>query len=300
MLVTAAAGVSIGDHIGLGFGGDKMEQGFLRYDELPIGADALSHAGWHKHDHNGCDKDLGFAWTQDKSGATKKHPTKLYTTAAGQASGVGVVIRGDAAFDEQKDWFTARPLVNGPADSTHIDVAFRSGQIMCDSTMWSSDQIGDTLLLNPAGSSRMLPLTEDWAEAEGYRRGACFDGMGWHRFLDTSRNDGTMSWTGKNLFPIVPMYDNNEINAFFFTAKSDQISIPVIAANQWEPKSLSNSEMCTNMCDAEDCDFAGHEGVWSTMHIYLKNHKEVTCDRSLHCAVTFPFHGGCCPSDQIV
>lgn len=57
-------------------------------------------------------------------------------------------------------------------------------------------------------------------QAEGYVRGACFDGMGWHYFKDLLAPNGTISWQASNLMPVVPMYDpiHGKFNAIFFAS----------------------------------------------------------------------------------
>merc|ERR1712087_649022 len=96
-------------------------------------------------------------------------------------------------------------------------------------------------------------------------------------------------------FPVVTMYHEGQINAIFFASTINQVSFPLLKSNEWEPKSLSNGEMCANLCD-KDCTFSGltDAGPWSTMHIYFRDHTSVTCDSKLTCGLTFPFRGKCC------
>merc|ERR1711865_1178511 len=85
-------------------------------------------------------------------------------------------------------------------------------------------------------------------------------------------------------------FRSGEINAIFFASMLDQVSIPLLAPNGWEPKSLSRSQMALNTCD-DNFNFGDTPagGYWSTMHIFLKNHQSVVCPQSCHCAITFPF-----------
>jgi len=289
--VTLAAGST--------FGGDVMEREFTKYNGVPVGEEALRHAKWTKHDENGCDPHLGYGWTKKSSGATKSEPLVVYTTAGGQSAGVGTIIkgRGREQFPEpQRQWASTVhhvPPRNDP-EYAHIDVAFRSGSIVCSGEV-SGDTVGDVIIVNPEGPhSKTIALTEAESEQQGWRRGSCFDGMGWHRFFDTTRGDGTLSWKAENLFPVVAMYDQGEVNAIFFASTLDQVSIPIVAANHWEPKSLSDHEMCVNTCD-DDCTFGETaDGVWSTMHIYLKDHRSVVCPKSASCHINFPSKMGCC------
>lgn len=281
------------------FGGDVMERQYTLYNNVPVGEDALRRAHWTKHDENGCDPHLGYGWTKKSSGATKGEPLVVYTTKGGQSAGVGTIIKGygKEQFPEpQRQWASTVhhvPPRNDP-EYAHIDVAFRSGSIVCSGEV-SGDTVGDVIIVNPKGpNSKTIPLTEAESEQQGWRRGSCFDGMGWHRFFDTSTGDGTLSWKAENLFPVVAMYYEGEVNAMFFASTLDQVSIPMVASNGWEPISLTDSQMCANTCDS-DCTFGElPDGVWSTMHIYLKDHKSVVCPKSAPCSINFPFRGNCC------
>lgn len=282
-----------------------MQRQFTIYKELPIGEAQLRAMGWIKHDQNGCDPALGFGWTEAAAGQSKSKPMALYTTAGGQPAGVGVIILGHGEEPlpaAQQKWATSDPIV--PVDVTdtfaHVDVAFRSGDIMCSGGVDEAD-IGDVLVLNPKGASMHIPLNYEAAQAGGWHRGSCFDGMGWHSFFDTSLHNGMMSWDATNLLPIVAMYHEGNINAIFFASTINQVTVPLVTVNEWEPVALSNPQMCQNTCDA-DCDFDGltSKGPWSTMHVYFRDHSTVTCDQSLSCAVTFPFRGACCEAHALI
>lgn len=303
--LASGAAASLGSTLSLGhdhFGGQHLERTFLMYTELPMGEDALKSKGWHKHAAE-CDPHLGYAWTEEETGNTKSKPIVLYTTKGGQPSGVGITVVGYSGNDplpkEQMQWATAKPVAPSTIEETtaNLDVAFRSGSILCSGEKDETAALGTTLIVNPTSfdgrNSMTLPLTEAEIKNQGWHRGSCFDGMGWHWFLDTSKRDGTMSWMAKNLFPVVTMYHEGEINAIFFAAHLSQISLPFIKSNEWEPSSLSNENMCKNTCDA-DCDFAGVIDSWSTAHIYFRNHKEVSCPADLKCAIKFPVTASCC------
>jgi len=311
--MSSASGSGLGDVFGSGHHhhaealqgdgyGTDLARTFMKFNNFPIGEVALRSAGWTKHNSQ-CDPNHGFVWTEDASGATKDQPTKLYTTAGGQAAGVGVVILSyygaDALPAEQQRWATEKPLVGlssyNDKPVAHIDVAFRSGAIMCDGST-NADMLGDTLIVNPGGSSsKTIPLMESQADTEGYRRGSCIDTMGWHWFLDTSMENGRLSWQAANVFPIVPMYHEGVINAIFFASTINQVSIPFLSYHEWEPMALNDAQMCTNTCDS-DCTFAGNPSgsSWSTMHIFFNHPHSVACDQSLHCGATFPVRGNCC------
>merc|ERR1719188_1607498 len=89
-----------------GFGGSKMEVDYMVYNDLPLGESALSEAGWTKS--SSCDPAIGYMWTQKGQAATKSRPLVLYTTEAGQMSGVGVHIYGELPKPQQR-WITGSP-----------------------------------------------------------------------------------------------------------------------------------------------------------------------------------------------
>jgi len=199
-------------------------------------------------------------------------------------------------------WATEEPIVKHQyihdAKVVHVDVAFRAGDIVCSGAKEAA-VVGDQLILNPKSKdSASLPLTESDAKNQGWKRGSCFDGMGWHYFLDTSLRDGQLSWKAENVFPIVTMFDKGEINAIFFASTVNQVGIPIFMSNEWEPKELSNPQMCANLCD-KHCTFSGVKS-WSTAHIYFRDHRQVTCDANLKCGLPWPFRGNCCESSVVV
>lgn len=285
----------------LTFGGVEMQRTYMVYDTLPVGEKELRHRGWTKHNTE-CNPKLGFVWTQDPSGATESHPVKLYTTAAGQPSGVGVIYLGKwwkPALPASQRWVaTPKPLC-GPEPSVnvaHIDLAFRSGDVVC-SGLHDPEPIGNVLIVNPTGTSKTLPVTEEGVIKAGFKRGSCFDGMGFHWFLNTAAN-GQMPNSADNLFPIVPMYHEGTVNAIFFVTPNNEVTIPFIDTNEWEPIALTSSMMCQNTCE-KDCSFTGASS-FSTMHIYFRDHSLVKCAADLQCKVSWPTKISCCPAADVV
>ena len=93
-------------------------------------------------------------------------------------------------------------------------------------------------------------------QAEGYVRGACFDGMGWHYFKDLLAPNGTISWQASNLMPVVPMYDpiHGKFNAIFFASAVVQPWNPGVdfwpgcggfqgAGHSWQPPAQSSHSL---------------------------------------------------------
>jgi len=269
-----------------------MSSVYTKYNSLPIDEDGLKRAGWTKQSTS-CDPKLGYAWTQESTGATKSKPLKIYTTEGGQLSGIGIIIQGGLP-GPQKKWTTKSPLV-GPSDLDHIDVALRTGRIICDGA-FSSDFIGNALIVNPNGQAadrKTLPMVEGDAMEEGWQRGSCFDTMGTHWFLDTQSN-GAMTWKADNVFPVVIMFHEGKLNSIFFASKVPQRD------GGWEPSALPNRLMCFNMCD-KNCKFTDNNGgPWSTSHVYFNDHSQVKCDISwTKCKVPWPSKMACCDGASV-
>jgi len=312
-----AAAAQLGDLLGhgmggmthSGFGGEEMQRTFTKYATLPLGQAALEAAGWMRY--GGCDPYIGFQWFQSHDTPAwykRKQPLTLFTTAGGQISGVGVGMFGYSQWQNYSQYkYFYGGFDSSDGDGLEIRVAFRGGddfndtkRIMCGGGRDEDILIGDRLIVNPGGHSdkrffgpgeeKHIPLTEDASAADGWHRGSCFDTMGWHRFLDTKVGSQQMSWQAENLFPVVAMYHEGQINAIFFS--SMEVQNP-FTSSQWEPVPLIDYLMCKNFCDS-DCTFHG-TSAFSTMHIYFRDHSEVKCDPSLKC---FAKGMGCCAKSE--
>jgi hypothetical protein len=275
----AAANISLGS---------RLDRQYTGYVAQPLTAVDARSAGWFPMEFNAapsdkCNRHVGSPWVFNKATPgtlSQDHPVILFYSAAGQISGIAVAIMG-ADGGSHAEW-TEAMRVRGylsnvyptQPDGTPIDtitVGLRDvlpDRDLCDERTVFTEVLGTTLILNPAGPSNLkleIPLSVDAANAEGYRRGSCFNGMGFHHFKDWKAENGTMSWKAANLVPVVPMYDleNGSINAIFFASAIVQQSIFPPAENEWEPVPLPNELMCGNFCDA-DCTFAGTI-AWSTM-----------------------------------
>eukprot|EP00404_Azadinium_spinosum_P024380 CAMPEP_0180598426 /NCGR_PEP_ID=MMETSP1037_2-20121125/22862_1 /TAXON_ID=632150 /ORGANISM="Azadinium spinosum, Strain 3D9" /LENGTH=316 /DNA_ID=CAMNT_0022617041 /DNA_START=162 /DNA_END=1113 /DNA_ORIENTATION=+ len=226
----------------VGFGGGFMEHTFQSYATLPMNVTELEAQGWKKNEAvaGGCNPDLGWTWIQDgHTVVDTKKPIVLYTTEGGQISGVGVLVTGDLPVPQRK-W--AQRRTNG----WQIDVAFRQGEILCSGEV-SEATIGDILIANPSGPKMQIPLFEKAADSAGWHRGSCFDGMGWHRYLDTEFHNTSMSWKAENLFPVAAMFSGGDITAINFATW--QVQQGMTGAHQWDPLPTPSFAMCAGMCD---------------------------------------------------
>jgi len=288
---------------GAGFGTDVMSRVFTRYHDLPVGEAKLVSGGWHKG--AACIVPIGYPWTRDASGATIGEPLTMYTNAAGQPSGVGAMMSKYLPPDQRK---YAKDLGGG---SWQIDVGFRSGD-QCENVL-RTEEIGDQLVVNPGGAStKTIPLTADEAVTQNWQKGSCFNGMGWHYFFNTAGGTLPMAgnfWNKGDVFPVVAMYHQGQINAIFFASVRDQFTYKwgcggCKDTNFWEPSTLNQFMMCKNMCHPKDSD-CGFERAgsienseWSTMHIYFRDTAGIGCGEGANCFVPGAGMGCCGGSDS--
>jgi hypothetical protein len=331
------AGEQISDDIG-----DALQHRYTVYADLPTNASEAIAQGFQPlvADFAGgsgpaaCTADTGTPWTHGGKLA-RDTPYALHFSAAGQLAAITVSVfqnryspgsaylatmidRGYLTNDTVAHSLTWAGANDWEPYVGSFTVSFReSGASLCDTTTTFDELLGTRIAVlshgqvYPAASAQtpprravthVLPRTAAAAEAEGYVRGACFDGMGWHYFKDLVAPDRTISWEASNLMPIVPMYNpiHGNLNAIFFASAVVQQSNGFFpAANSWEPVPLTNSMQCANFCDSS-CGFAGAaswDRRWSTMHFYFHPHSQsdLTCSKSSeirHC-----FSGiSCCPN----
>jgi hypothetical protein len=322
LLCADAKVIELGDRLGVGvhsrtdheahvaaagFGGDKMERVYGKYAGLPMGEDALIAANWTKMVGD-CNEKLGYAYTLDASGPTEKEPLIVYVTKGGQPAGVGTIVRpgpdGTKGLGAQQANYASPALPSWIklSNAQLIEVAFRSGAIICDGNMDSS-KVGTELTLNPRGGTQQnIPITQDQVEKDGWRQGSCYSGMGFHYFYDMKNSaNGKFVFHHETVGPLVPMYHEGEINAIFFMAQQDQ-GTQVEGGNRWDPAALNATAMCKNGCAPETCskNFSPPSGgFWNMMHIYFRDHDKVDCkpeENNLDCVALNPARN-CCAKD---
>jgi hypothetical protein len=322
--------------------GDTLQHRYTVYSALPTTATEAAAKGFQPlvadyaegRGPAACTADTGTPWTHGGILA-RSTPYALHFSAAGQLAAITVSLfhnnyspgpaylatmidRGYLTNDTVAHALTWFGGDDGEPYVGSLTVSFReSSESLCDNTTTFDELLGTRVAIlsrdqvYPAASvrtplpravTRVLPLNAAAAEAEGYRRGACFDGMGWHYFKDLVAPNGTISWQASNLMPIVPMYGpiDGNLNAIFFASAVVQQSGGLFpAANSWEPVPLTNSMQCANFCDS-GCGFEGSaswDRRWSTMHFYFHPHSQsdLTCSKSSeisHCYTGI----SCCPN----
>jgi len=258
--------------------GDRLLRDYTEYSAMPITTVLAQNSGWTLS--STCNPDRGIKATYKGSAPSTSYPISLYFTAAGQLAGIGVNIYGNP-----KSQLISAGFYEPVGSSEYfIGVFFRNSSMMC-SGIKSPLPLGDSLIINAGKIAWPIPLTTDDALSKNWSNGSCFYSMGYHWFYDL-KTAPVMSWEAANLLPIVPMYNNGEINAFFFTTTEVQQSL--FSSNMWDGIPLLDFLMCKNWCDP-DCTFED-TSTWSTMHIYLKDYTQATCPGD--CTIS------CCPSSH--
>lgn len=325
--------------------GDRLSHKLTEYTPQPLTvADAIAASpAWAPlslPDADGtlteaaCTPDMGTPYTIGgvRDSAT---PLTLHFSAAGQITGVSLDVydHGDPVHTEWVQTMIYRGILtpggasapdtltvafrdtSGDADLCHADTIYEE-RVGTQLGVLFSAEAGSTFPLTSEGYERrtlttQLPLTASAAQEQGYHRGSCFSGMGWHYFKDLTTSDGSVVWEDfhTNLIPIVPMYDpeSGQLNAFFFAISPDQAPGFFPRHPVYDPAPLPQFAMCQNMCGGFCTDLAP-SGTWNTMHFYLHDHNKesLSCaDESLKCLPSFVaamadsqsehHNWGCCP-----
>jgi hypothetical protein len=257
--------------------GTRLDRQYTGYVSQPTTTAAAREGGWLPMYEGKCHEALGSPWiynAEEPGRFNSAHPVILYFSAAGQISGIAAAIDENKDPDPDKIWLRtmqSRGYVSEemlPGNLYTITVGLRESSSLCDARTTFSEVLGTTVLLNPmsAKASLRIPLSRQEADSLGYRRGSCFNGMGFHHFLDWKAQNGSMTWKAANLVPVVPMFNpvNGSINAIFFASAIVQQTVFPPSSNDWEPVPLPNALMCGNFCDKDECTFAGTK-AWSTM-----------------------------------
>jgi len=255
--------------------GDRLLREYTKYIPMATTVSNATASGWMAAGNGQCDPDLGVAYNYQTGAPSKSAPITLFFTSAGQLSGVGMTLNGEAPSNLVPEYWQ-------PAgDSQYfLSVTFRNSSVMCTGNTDPSLPLGDRLVINANGVALEVPLLEQEAYNNEWTKGACFYSMGYHWFYDLS-SAPNMSWSAANLLPIVPMYSGGVINAFFFASPVVQQSL--FNSNMWDPIALLDALMCKNWCDTA-CTFSD-TSFWSTGHMYLRDYTQATCSNgcTLHC-----------------
>ncbi len=189
-------------------------------------------------------------------------------------SGYATEIYGDVASEALRGGYYL-PTGRG---TYRIVVGFRSGRV-CDSSASFNSPVGDVLFVvnHRGGADFSIPLTAASATQRAFTKGACIKGMGTHYAYDLVSRNGTMTWKADNLFPLMPMYDSaGAITAMLIPSKTSQFQF-VYKPNQHDGVVIPNFAHCLNWCDRA-CSWSDHSWkLWSTMHVWFRDHKSISC-----------------------
>jgi WAS/WASL-interacting protein len=218
-----------------------------------------------------CDPSVGVEYTY-KGELSAHYPISLFFTTGGQIGGIGVTSWKQPSPGPQAGYW------NTNANGTYqLVVSFRnaSSGIQCNFKNDSAFPVGDSVIVQPSGQKFSVPLTAAAALAQSWTNGSCITTMGRHWAYDL-QTAPDMSWDVANLFPIMPMYneDTHVIDAILFNIADAQSVWPF---GYWEGPFIP-SLMCYNWCDSS-CTF--NTNLYSTMHWFFTNPALNTC--AAHC-----------------
>jgi len=257
--LTLVSGISIGDRV--------FRTGGI-YVPMPTNTANATFNNWVASRNGQCDPVLGIAYNyKSQSGPTTSAPVTLFFTAGEQLAGIGMTMYGSPPENQIGTYW--QEVAEG---QYFISVTFRNSSIMCSGDVDDELPLGDQLVINADSLAYEIPVLESDAVEANFTKGSCFYGMGFHYSYDLATAP-IMSWSAANLMPIVPMYYNGAINAFFFATPVVQQGL--LNNNMWDPVAFIDSLMCKNWCDSE-CTWTDTL-LWSTGHFYLHDYTQVTC-----------------------
>jgi len=273
--------------------GDMMIRsfGFPKPNVLPLDKNTLEKMGWHMKNKE-CDLEHGFVWSAHPDGPRKDSPLTIHTSKAGQVAGIGLRLFNAATIE--KNLVTKSYWMRTKDEKEYDIVIMFRGKGLCDSDDKTDKVLGDSLVINPKQIAERVPLTEKEATQSNYTRGSCWQTMGTHYAKDLS---GQMSWTGDNMMPVMPFYDQKgDVHGILFA--TTQIQHSEKSSNWWDVYPLPPERWCVNFCD-EKC-YENNFDNYSTMHIYFNNPMKVQCPKEWACMKQdkLPIDVQCCPNGQ--
>lgn len=238
--------------------GDQLHVTFPDFQQRPTTMAEAQSLGWVRLSDK-CEKGLGVPFVPSSKAPSDEEPVTFYFTPGGQLSGVGLTVYGTVP-----DELLERGVYTKSGwREYYTTVAFRSEEEACSSSQLT-ELLGDRLIVQPQGINQELPLLESEADDNQWTRGSCIDQMGVHYSYDLDTAP-VMSFDEGSFLPIVPMYWDGKIYAFFLTSSDWQ------SKGWWEMK-LTGGLMNFNFCPKD-----GWSSGFSTMHFFLRNYDDVSC-----------------------
>jgi len=241
--------------------GDRLWRTFDIFAENPMTVQNATAAGWSLVQGN-CDPDLGIPYGYPSGGdPDKEYPLIIYFTGEGQISGIGMTHYGQPAAGLENFWVAQN-------DGTYLmTVSFRpnnGGNGLCDMNTVYQEPLGTQLVINQGSLNYEIPLNDSYAaEMQWTGPGGCIGKMGTHWSYDLATAPN-MEWNVSTFLPLVTMYNNGALSAFFLTTPSLQYPEPL---GIWEGP-IPNSLMCLNWCDSS-CDW--NVNLFNTLHFFVTN-----------------------------
>jgi len=241
--------------------GDRIARTFLVFKGLPLTVDDAVAAGWEQIS-GACESNFGIGYWGGEEYSVS-NPIIMYYTPAGQVATMGVVHYGKPLPDLDL-WWVPTFWDDG---NFIMRVTFRDPSLVC-SNQASDLAIGDRLIVNQGTLNFSVPVTDDDAAQQQWTAGNCIGGMGTHWFYDLATHPN-LTYQAEQTAPIVPMYNNGQISAFFVETTTAQLMEPF---GCWEGPFIS-ALFCKNFCPG--CQWNHY--ATSTMHFLLQDHSTISC-----------------------
>jgi len=245
--------------------GSNLFRTFEVFNPVPMNITEAENSGWTVPENISCNNDLGIPMTLG-SGPTKSNPLTAFYTAGGQIAGIGMTHFGTPVSTLTQFWNNETAILEGTA---FMSATFRAPGNICTSGYTYQEELGTQVVINQGGVNFAIPLTENDATNAKFTKGSCIGKMGTHWSYDL-QTAPEMSWEEENLMPVVPMYSNGDISAFFFTTPVVQLPEPL---GDWEGPFIP-SLFCLNWCTSNctwDATFI------STLHFIIDNPSDNVC-----------------------
>jgi len=271
IFVSAVIALAYGQGIGT-----QLSRTALIYSNLPMNLTEAIEAGWYNFTNSYCDPNIGIAYSQEEDGPTQGYPITVYFSESGQISGMGMTHFGQPAAGLEDFW-----VADSNGDGNYLmTVSFRDPSAgLCTANNEQPEYLGTQVVVNQGSLNFVIPLDNTAAEAAEFTAGGCIGHMGTHWSYDLKTHP-EMSWVPSNLAPVVAMYNDRPLSAFFFTTPTLQYSEPF---GPWEGP-IPDNLMCLNWCDSS-CDF--NINFWNTLHFFITDPDLDICDSRCPEAASF-------------
>jgi len=242
--------------------GNMLARTYDVFAEFPLSMQNASNMGWVQN--GACDSTVGIAFVADSGAPSKLEPITLFYTAEGQISGLGMTHFGNPAAGLEEYWI---PQNDG---TFMMMVGFRDYSVDLCSDYQFEEILGTQLVINPQGIQMSLPLNDSSAQEEDWTAGGCITKMGTHWSYDLATAPN-MSWNVSTLLPVVTMYNNGALSAFFFETSHVQLGTEPLGP--WEGP-IPENLMCLNWC-SDSCSF--DVLAFSTLHFFVTDPYDNSC-----------------------